>query len=458
MVDLLISNAEVFSMDSRRPYIKDGGVAVEGNRIVAVGETREIKSNYHGDIEIDAKGRVLLPGLVNGHDHFEQSFMKGLVRVYPETTAKWIREFKIPLTRELRADDYYYSNLLSCLEMIHAGVTTGVNSVCQQDTKKVRSFGLVQMVRAAEETGVRELIAVAAADRFEPDDFLLSPDEALGYVGAAITKWNHTVNDRIRVWTGLGIASSTSQTLWREMKGLAEERGVGLHMHIGSTGKGEIEDAFKQKNLGPAITGAHCVWLSPKEIEIMAKTGVKAVHCPTYKLGYSIDGEVSTFGDGIAPVADMVGAGVITGLGTDGCMGDTRDLFREMRNLSFTQHYRMKDNSIFPPSQLLQMATIDCARTMGWESEIGSIVAGKNADLILIGRSKPKNVPWTNPAASLVYLVDGADVETVIIDGRLVMEDKEVAGVDESAIIAQAQGHAVDLIDRAGLGQLMVKG
>lgn len=455
MTNLLVVNAEIFTLDSARPYIEEGAIAIEGNTIVAVGKSTEVKSQYKADMVIDAKRKVLMPGLVNGHDHFEQSFMKGLVRVYPETTARWIKEFKIPLAREFRAEDYYYSNLISCLEMIHNGVTCGVNSVCQQDPKKTRAFGLEQTVRAAEETGVRELVAVAAADKFEPDDFLLSPDEASSYVDWAIAKWNHTSNDRIRVWTGLGLAVSTSPTLWKEMRGLAEERRVGLHMHIGSVGTGEIEAANQQGNLGPQITGAHCVWLTDHEIELMAKAGVKAVHCPTYKLSYSIDSKVSGFGDGIAPITQMVRAGVTTGLGSDGCMGDTKDLFREMRNLAFTQHYKMRDKTLFPPTQLLQMATTDCAKTMDWQDEIGSIKVGKKADLIVVDKHTANATPWANPSASLVYLVDGHDVETVIIDGKVVMKERRVVSIDEEKVMAKANGLTVDLVKRAGMESLL---
>lgn len=458
MNDLIVTNGSVFTLDNAVPYLSPGAIVIDDGRIVAVGSADDIRKEYSGDVVIDAHGKVIMPGLINGHDHFEQTFMKGLVRLYPRTTLRWIKDFKIPLTREMGPDDYYYSSMIACLEMIRSGITCGLNSICQQDPKKVRAFGLDKAASAVLESGVRTLISVSAADRLEPPDFLLSPKEAVDLVDWSISRWNGMADGRIRVWTGLGHIRSSTPELWRYMRTLAEERDVGLHVHIGSISPGEVEEAHTQGNLSSRITGAHCVSLSGREIEIMAKTGMKAVHCPTYKLGYSIDGEVSKFGDGIAPITDMVANGVTTGLGTDGCMGDTHDMFREMRNLAFTQHYKMRDKTIFPPPKLLEMATLDCAATMSWQSEIGSIEPGKKADIIIVDNTQASSIPWTNPVACLVYLTSGSDVETVIVDGNVVMENRQIRTVDEAQMLQKAQSAAERLIDRAGFRDLVNRG
>jgi 5-methylthioadenosine/S-adenosylhomocysteine deaminase len=242
------------------------------------------------------------------------------------------------------------------------------------------------------------------------------------------------------------------------MKKLAEEHHLGLHVHVASVSTGEIEEAHANNNLGYAITGAHCVWLGDREVETMAKTGMKAVHCPTYKLSYSADSKVTKFGDGIAPISDMVAKGITTGLGTDGCMGDTHDMFREMRNLAFTQHYKMRDKTLFPPTKLLEMVTIDCAKTLSWHDQIGSIEPGKRADIIIVDSNQANTVPWTNPAACLVYLASGLDVETVIIEGKIIMKDRRIDTVDQAEVLDKAQSAAEALIERAGFEDLVSHG
>lgn len=458
MSEILVKRGFILTMNPKKPAIEDGALVVEGGKITDIGESERITKECTADIVIDAQGKVVMPGMVNGHDHFEQSFMKGFVRVYPENTPKWVKEFKIPMTREMNREDYYFSSMISCLEMIRSGITAGVNSICQQDMKKLRAFGLAEASRAVAESGVRALMAVSPADRFEPQDYLLSIDEAVDLVKWSISSWNGKADGRQKVWGGVGGVFSSTPKLWHAVKDVSDRYGEGFHTHIASATTGEVEEAYRNGNLGNTVTGAHCVWLTPRDVEIMAKTGVRAVHCPTYKLSYSIDSQVDGFGDGIAPVTRMVEAGVTTGLGTDGCMGDTRDMFREMRNLAFTQHYKMRDKNLFPPAKLLEMATIECAKTLSWESEIGSLELGKSADFVVINRNKPNMVPWTNPLASLVYLAGGSDVETVVVNGKILLEEGTIKTVDEERILSRAQDAATRLIERSGFEDLMKKG
>ncbi len=458
MSDIILKNGFIVTMDQQRPILEEGAIAVEDGKIIDIGETARIAKEHTADKIIDARGKVVMPGMINGHDHFEQSFMKGFVRVYPEATPRWIKDFKIPLTREMGPDDYYLSSMIACLEMIRSGITAGVNSICQQNMKKVREYGLAEASRAVDESGVRAIMAVSPADRFEPPDYLLTLSEGVDLVEWAISNWDGRAQGRVRIWGGVGGVFSATPKFWHSVKEVSDRHGVGFHTHIASAMTGEVEEAHANGNLGDTVTGAHCVWLGPREIEMMAKAGVRAVHCPTYKLGYSIDSKVEKFGDGIAPITQMADAGITVGLGTDGCMGDTRDMFREMRNLAFTQHYKIRDKSLFPPAKLLEMATVSCAKTMSWDSEIGSLEIGKSADFVVIDSNKPNMVPWTNPLASLVYLVGGSDVETVVAGGRILLEGGVVRTVDEMQILKRAQIAASKLIERSGLEGLLKLG
>ncbi len=446
-------------MDGKRRNFDDGAIVIDENRIAAVGKSKHLVKEYKADRVIDAKNMIVMPGLINGHDHYEQTFFKGWVRLFPGTTSEWIRKFKMPLTKEMTPADYYYSGLLACMEMIKTGTTCGVNSICQQDPKKVHKFGADNAAKAIEKSGVRSVMAVGASDgRFELPQFLVDAKYGVKLVEDIHKKWHGKANGRIRVWAGPAGLFSVSSEMFSELKSLAERYNVGVHTHMASFETGEAEKAYKAGLLGNNVTGAHCVWLTEREIQYMANAGTKAVHNPTYKLSYAVDSKVDKFGDGIAPVADMMKAGVTVGVGTDGCMGDTHDLFKEMRCLAFVQHYKMLDKTLMPPTKLLEMATIDCAKTMLWEKEIGSIEVGKKADIIIVEKNKPSSIPWTNVPASLVYLTSGHDVNTNIINGQIVMENKELKTVDEEENLRKAQKAAEALIERAGFEPLMEKG
>lgn len=458
MSDILIKNAFVLTMDDKRRFFEDGGIAIDGNRIVAVGKTAEVEKEFSADLTLNGKKMIAMPGLINGHDHYEQTFFKGLTRLFTGNTFEWLREFKMPLTKEMKAEDYYYSNLLACMEMIKMGVTCGVNSVCEQDPKKMREFGIESAVRAITESGVRSVIPISASDKFELPEFLVSTEEGISLVEEAIKKWHKKANDRIRIWAGPTGPFAVSEDMFLAFKELAKKYNVGVHTHIAFATRGEVKKAYESKLLGPDVTAAHCVWLDEEEINYFAKSGTKAVHCPTYKLSYTIDSPVEKFGDGIAPVASMMDAGITVGLGTDGCMADTHDLFKEMRCLVSVQHYKMLDKTILPPMKLLEMVTRNCAKTVQWNDEIGSIEVGKKADIILIDRKKPHMTPWTNPLACLVYLTSGSDVDTVIIDGKLVMENRKIKTIDEDKVMAKIQNTAEGLIERAGFKKMFRMG
>lgn len=452
-MNILIKNAFIITMDKENTVLENGEIFIEGSRIKTISQNISTDGLSVNKV-IDAGGKVVMPGLINGHNHYEQSFMKGVTRLFTGGTASWIKNFKIPITKAMTKEDYYYSNMLTSLELISNGVTCSVNSICQQDPVKMMEFGVERAVKAVEETGVRTLLAVGVADKFEPEEFLVDTDKARDIVESSIQQWNHRANDRIRVWAGPAGVFSASGKLWKAIKQVVDKYNVGIHTHVGSFQIGEVEEAREYGFLGPNVTGAHCVWLSPTDIRIMADVGMKVVHNPTYKLSYAVDGNVNKFGDGIAPITELQNSGVTVGLGQDGCMGDTQDLFKEMRCLVFTQHYKMLDKSLFSPTRLLEMVTIDCAKTMLWDDEIGSLEPGKKADLIIINDQNINFYPKLNQFVNLVYMGSGYDVEDVIIDGNIVMENRKILTVDADKVKEGAQKAFTELIERAGFSHM----
>jgi len=458
MADILVKNGILLTLDDKRRCFDKGALVIEGNKIVAVGKTSEVEKKHRAEKVIDAKNMVVMPGLINGHNHYEQSFFKGLTRLFTGDTFEWIRDFKIALAKNMTAEDYYLSNLLACVEMIRFGTTCAVNFVCEQDPSKLRRFGIDNAVRAIVDSGMRTtlVIGVADADGIEPPQFLLPAKKGSNMAEQTLRRWHGKADGRIHVWASPSSIESATPELWSSMKNLADKYGTGIHTHM--SGGGDAERAYELGLLAPNLTAVHCPVLNKREIGLFGKTGVKVVHNPTYVIPYSVSWPVRKFGEGLAPVSDLLKAGVTVGLGTDGCLGDTQDLFREMRNMAFCQHYKMRDKTLMPPTKLLEMATIDCAKTMLWDGEIGSLEVGKKADVTLVEIRKPHTTPWTNTPASLVYLASGYDIVTVVINGKLVMEDRKIKTVNEVGLVSKAQEAAMKLITRSGFRPILDRG
>ena len=455
----LIKNALIITMDKNRRVLEKGCILIENDQIKAIGETLDIEG-VNIDVEMDAYGKVILPGIINGHNHHDQSFMKGITRMFQaDGTLDWIKKFKNTINREMNKEDYYLSNMLTATEMIRNGVTCSVNNISQQNPNKLTEYVVEMAVQAVRTSGVRSLIAVGVADDFEPQEFLLSPERALDIIESSIQEWNNALNGCVKVWAAPNLIFSASAGLWKSIKQLVDRHNVGIHTHLGTFRYGDFELAEEYGFLGPNVTAAHCTYLNPKEIDIIVERGVKVVHNPVCKFSnINKDAISDEFGSGLAPIAVLHEKGVIVGLGVDAAPGDTQDMFKEMREFAFVQRYKMRDNSLYPPSKLLELISIDCAQTMLWDEQVGSLEEGKKADLIIINMDSVNFYPKLNLLANLVYLGSGYNVETVIINGEIVMENRQIKTFDEKGILDEAQKAAESLIDRAGLSELKRKG
>jgi len=458
--ELVIENAHVMTMSQSGPTEKqypDGAVRIEGDTIAAVGPSDEIGGDP--DRVVDADGQIVLPGLINGHNHHEQSVMKAIVRVYPGSTFEWLHEMKMPLMVEMTAEDYYLSNMLTCIELLKSGVTTSVNHICQQDPDKLEAFGIEESIRTIEESGLRAVVPIGLSDTFERDEFLRSAEEFEELITDCIDRWHRSADDRIRVWPGPPGPFSTTEEMWAVTRQVADDyEDLGMYTHLASAEWGELDEIIEYGALREDFVGAHCVWLTDEDVAAMAEADVSAIHNPTYKLSYTVDSDVEAFGDGIAPMTDLKRQGGTVGIGQDGCMGDTQDLFKEMRNFAFTQQYRYRDKTIFPPTTLLEMTTIENAKALLWDDEIGSLEPGKRADLLVLDLDTVKFDPVLNTPANIVYQATADDVETVLVDGDVVVDEGELLTVDERSLRDRAQDAIVDLFDRADLDHLAEKG
>jgi 5-methylthioadenosine/S-adenosylhomocysteine deaminase len=280
---------------------------------------------------------------------------------------------------------------------------------------------------------------------------LFTPEEEIRISEGLIRKWHGQADGRIKVWLGPLAVFKCGPDLIVKAHEIAEKYKVGLHMHVAEArlrlintledyGRGEIEFLYNLGVLGPNFQAVHAVWISTKEIRLLSETNTRVIHNPVSNMYVC---------DGIAPVTDMLKQGVIVALGTDGpASNDNQDMFETMKVAALLHKVNTLDPMALPTKKVFEMATIDSAKALGMEEEIGSLEPGKKADIVIVNMRHPHIAPVHNVLASLVYCAKGNDVDTTIVDGKILMEDKEVKSLDENEIVAMAQEKADDLRER----------
>jgi len=410
---------------------------IEDDRITAVGESDKIAKETKPDVVIDAARKAVLPGFVNAHVH------SGLIRGTAEDLPlwQWLRKHVDPKHRVLTSDDAYAAASLCYAEMIKAGVTCALDMYRFMD----------RCADAAEETGIRVVLAPYVADKPGYEYFEnLADNERL------IRSRHGGANGRVNVWVGLEHLVYCSENAFRKAREFADKYGVGIHTHGEESlemyqqiskeyGKRPIEVFRDYGILGPKTVLAHCVWLSPVEIEILARTGTSVAHCPTSNMKLA---------SGVAPIPELIGKNVNVGLGSDGVKENNRlDLIQEMKMASLLQKVHHLDATLLPADQVLRMATVNGAKDLGMEKQIGSLTTGKKADIILLNLNKPHLTPvlrgeFSNVIPHIVFAAQGSDVETVLVDGRIVMENRILRTVNEEEVMERAGRVTYDLLER----------
>ncbi|MEM2896570.1 MAG: amidohydrolase [Candidatus Bathyarchaeia archaeon] len=421
---IIIENGTIITVDEKNRIYKKGSVAIQRNRIVEIGDSEEINRKYKADIKIDAKNKAILPGFINLHMH------SGLIRGTAEDLPlwDWLRKFVDPKHRVLKSDDAYAAALLCYSEAIKAGIT------CVLDMYRY----MHRCAEAAEKVGIRAVLAPYVADRPGYDYFEKIEDNL------KLLKERHgSANGRIHVWFGLEHLVYCTEEAFRKVSEYAKRYDVGIHTHGEESlemalkltkeyGKTPIEVFNERGILGPKTVLAHCVWLTPIEIKLLAVTKTSVAHCPVSNMKLA---------SGVAPLPELIAHGVNVGLGSDGIKENNRiDMIQEMKIASILQKVHNLDAGLVPAEQALRMATINGAKALGLESDIGSIEVGKKADLIIIDLKKLHLSPvlfgeFFNIIPNIVYAAQGSDVDAVIVDGKVVMENRELKNVSEDEIM-----------------------
>ncbi|MFQ5794758.1 MAG: amidohydrolase family protein [Candidatus Bipolaricaulia bacterium] len=438
MIDIHIKNGILLPLDGQRDVLKDFSIIVDDGKIAEIGPTAELENHYAADKVkvIDATGMAVLPGLINTHTHLAMTLFRGVVDDISGT--EWL-ERAWSIESNLTPEDVLWGSLLGCVEMIKTGTT------CFAD----HYFLMEQVAEAVKRTGIRGALAQAVLEFSGPEKIDTSLETSVAFANA----YDGYAEGRVKGFLGPHSAYTCSLETLQKIRETADETGLRIHLHLAEGdfeteivmakyGKSTVTLLHEIGFLGEDILGAHVVTVDDAEIEILKRSGVKANHNPVCKL---------KGGTGISPVPQMLEAGINVSLGTDGTGSNNNlDLFEEMKTAAIIHKLNRRDPATLSAWQVLEMATINGAKALGMEDKIGSIEVGKQADLIVVDLSKPHLRPTHNLPSLLVYSASGADVDTVIVGGRVIMEARTVQTVDEDQVCAEFERQFSALMERSG--------
>jgi cytosine/adenosine deaminase-related metal-dependent hydrolase len=451
---MLFTNATIITMNPTRDIITGGAIAIKDNRIAAVGKTDALLRQYSGDQVIDVKGKLIIPGLIDTHVHLAQALIRGCAD--DMALIQWLYERVWVLQGNFTHDDGYVSARLCIAEMLKSGTTTFLESML------AHRYGFDGIARAVDESGIRACLAGIVMDigTYATQSSSMHPgmvesrETSLFGVLDMHSKWHGAANDRVHVWFGPRTPGGVSSELYREMSDYAHQRDMGITMHLAEVeadkiflnekyGLSPVYYAESVGLLGPKTVLVHMVWLARADIDKLAETRTSVSHNPSSN---------SKLASGVCKVPQMLASGVNVALGCDGGPSNNDyDLVREMK-LAAIIHKAVTNNPLIVPAEtVLEMATINGARALGLEQEIGSLEVGKKADLVIIDLNRLHTTPSPNPISSLVYAATGAEVDTVVVDGRIVVEHGQLLTMDENEVMEQAHQHAGALYRRAGI-------
>ncbi len=449
-VDLLAKGWYVVTMNDARHIVRDGAVAVRGDEIVAVGKASDLEARYQAAETIGGDRFVVTPGLVNTHIHITgEPLTRGYVpddTPFEENVFMWL----CPLYSVYTAEEERLSAQLAAVEMLKSGTTTFL------EAGTIRF--LDEVIDGLAEVGIRGRVGRWVWDLPpEPDVYKQDTDEAIGFLQRQLEQHRSVADGRLGAWSILVGHTTCSDPLWRAARELATEHGTGMSFHmspakldpegfVAEFGHRPMVHLAELGVLGPDVVMTHCVQVDDQELAVMAETGAHVAHCPTTAL------KVSYGVTQVGKMPEMTMAGINVAIGTDGNNASNySDLMRAVYLVAGLFKDARQDPQMFPAEMAYDMATRGGAAALQMSDRIGSLEAGKKADLVLHDTDRPEWRPLLNVVNQLVWSADGRGVHTVVVDGRKVVEDGRMLTVDETALYAAAQqaGEAITL--RSGL-------
>jgi 5-methylthioadenosine/S-adenosylhomocysteine deaminase len=427
-VDWIWSARYVVTMDPARRVIENGALALRGERIVGVGTRAEIDGRYQAKQRLDRPEALILPGLINAHTHAPMSLFRGIADDL--RLQEWLEKYIFPAEAKNVSPEFVrWGTRLACLEMLLSGTTTYAEMYYYEDV----------VAEATKEAGLRGVLGETIIGFPVPD--AKTPAEALRFTERYIQRFR---GDSLIVPAVAPHALYTnSEETLRACRALANRYGVPLMTHLEETKPGREQALAKWKKSSVQVLdswgifngrtlAAHVVWADDADLKILKARGVGIAHCPSSN---------TKLASGVAPVAKMLKLGLAVGLGTDGPAGSNNDfnLFEEMDLAAKLQKVTTGDPQVLPAPQALEMATLLGARALGLEKETGSLETGKRADLITVRLDQPNAVPLYNVYSQIVYALKGCDVRDVMVNGRLVVRDRQALTLDARQVLAKAK-------------------
>ncbi|MFH1081166.1 MAG: amidohydrolase [Pseudomonadota bacterium] len=417
-VDFVISGGIVVVLDKKDTIISNGAVAIDGPDIAAVGNTESIALEFRGRRVIDARGSLVMPGLINSHTHAAMTCFRGIAD--DMDLMDWLSNYIFPAeTRNVDPELAYWGSLLACAEMILSGTTTFCDMYIFED----------ETAQAARQAGMRCLLGEVLYDFPSPN--FKTPGEGLRYTEMLIKKYAD--DPLVNIVVEPHALYTCSPALLKDAKALADAYGVPIATHFleNMTEPGLLKEKLGRraidflKDIG-YLDGNffvfHGVYMDDEDIRIFADHGCKVVHNPESNMKLA---------SGVAPISRMLDAGITVGLGTDGCASNNNlDMFQEIDTAAKLEKSVRLNPMIMPARTVLRMATCDGAKVLGLDNVVGSIRPGMKADLMMIKLDKPHLTPMYSEYSHLVYAVNGSDVDTVFINGKLVMENRILLTID----------------------------
>ena len=463
MLDILITNGTVITMDGERRIIEDGAVGIKGSRIVVVGDTATVAASHTAKRTIDATRKIVMPGLIDAHAHAGHGLIKTMGC---DDADLWYKACELIYTQGSTADFWHAESKLSALERLKTGTTFGVSYLGGGESFMATDqpqFGNAYC-EAVEQVGIRAMLAAGPGGppfpqkytRFDgagnATDSMVTHAQMLATTEQLVQTWHGAADGKLQICIAFPtpkpgqfeVGSAEFKDLVTRAK---ETHAIATDNNLLWTMDGHQHTTIQFTHehlgvLGPNAFLSHCIDISAEEIAICAETGTRVAHNPSAV--FSIMGR--------CPVPELIDAGVIVMICSDGTAPDrSYDMFRHMWQAMHYHRRELADPDILPPGKALEMVTIDAAHGLGMGDSLGSLEAGKLADVVLVDMHKPHLYPLVMPVHRLVYFAKGSDVDTVLVNGEILMEGREVKTVDEDAIMDAAQREALKAIERTGL-------
>ena len=437
----------IVTVDPERRIVQDGSILVEGQRILRVGKADEM-ADVPADRVIDAAEMVVTPGFVNGHLHV--SYAHATRGIFPDDLGPAYLPNVFKLQGAMTEEDEYYTSLLAITELLKYGTT------CFLDPGSTK--GLDAGMQAYQESGCRIILGWQVTDRSNPFNLpVYRTGEAIDLMEQVIRKYDHRLEDRVRAWAMPFSPGFSTGELLVAAKALADNYQTGMTLHFNNSSQ-YVQECLRDTGmrptqylgslgiLGPNVALAHGLGIDDSEVDCIANSGAGVIMCPTA----AIKGGTGITHDGMLP--ELLQQGASVGLGTDA--GNNSNLLETMRSMYLAAVlYKdgRQDVGMIPAETALEMATLGGAKVLGLDADIGSIEEGKKADLVLFDTRRPEWRTLFNPINNLVYNADGRSVHTVIVDGKIRVENHQPLFVDEWELIQKVQGLGEELLARTGV-------